>query len=152
MTNVTFTGGPEIARNLKRMGEAVRKKHLDPALRAGSNVVREEAKREAPQDDGDLKEAIIARKDKKESTAGSTMYKIGVAKRIWYFTMIEYGTSAHVIKVKNKRALAGGGVIYGKKVRVRGQKNPFFRRAWGQSQAKAVLTVISTLKRKLNLS
>ncbi len=157
MNGIKLTGTKEIARRLKKMDADMRKKHVDPSLRKGAKVVVDEVKAQAPVVTGRLQASIIARKDRKGSTRGSTMYKIGVMKRAWYFRLVEYGAGPHEITSKKKIMSAKSftnsrGGIFGTRVSHPGTpKKPFFRPAWAAKQRPAIDTVLKTLRKKMKL-
>jgi HK97 gp10 family phage protein len=58
--------------------------------------------------------------------------RVGVKRHVgaFYGRFVELGTSGHVIKARRKKTLAGGGVIFGKKVKHQGtMAQPFLRPA-----------------------
>lgn len=123
---IRLTGTKEIAKKLKAMDANLRKKAVDPSLRAGIKEFVEEAKAQAPVKTGKLRDSIKARKDGRSSTRGSTMYIAGVVKAAFYWIFIEYGTSRISAK-------------------------PFMRPAWEASNKRAIDKTIDTLRKKLKL-
>lgn len=125
-----LTGTKEIAKKLKQMDETLRKKAVDPALRAGLKIVAEQAKDNAPEVSGKLKNNIVVRKAKKKTQLkGATKYHAGVLTKVFYFRFVEYGVPS--------RGIAA---------------NPFFRRAWESKQNEAIRASLDVLRKKLKLS
>ncbi|WIC88818.1 minor capsid protein [Streptomyces phage OnionKnight] len=69
--------------------------------------VQNEARRRAPVDTGRLRSSIVSRAETSGRTAG---YVIGT--NVNYAAAVEYGTSPHVIKPVNKRALYWPGAAH----------------------------------------
>lgn len=66
--------------------------------------VQNEARRRAPVDTGRLRSSIVSRAD---SSARGVGYSVGT--NVNYAAAVEYGTAPHVIRPKNKKALAWPG-------------------------------------------
>lgn len=124
---IRLEGGKQIAKNLKAMDEKLRKKAVDPALRAGIKKFVVEAQSRAPVDTGQLRDSIKARKDNKAGTRGSTVYVAGVIRSAFYWQFIEFGTSRMSAK-------------------------PFLRPAFQSTVDDQVRTTLDTLRKKLKLT
>lgn len=157
-----FKGGRELAAKLKRMDRDVRTKELDRAGRAGSTIIRNEAKLLAPVESGLLRDAIISRKQRKLSTTYSSAYAVGVGSKAWYFPLVEFGTQPHTIRARRSKVLASNAVTsiatgqtrkagyFGTVVHHPGTSaNPFFRRAWEGKKRSAVIVFRDTLRRRI---
>ena len=99
----------------------------DFLFRVGSGVAQVAKEKTAPIKTGNLKRDIRVF----EVTAGEV--KVGNTLKAKYAKYVHSGTRAHVIKPKNKKALANkkAGLFFGKKVKHPGQKaNPYLLNAW----------------------
>lgn len=158
-TSMQLRGADQIARKLKRLSRDIRTKELDNAGRAGSAVIRDEARLTAPHRRGFLKRAIVYRKQRALSGGYTSTYAIGPGSKAWYFHFIEFGVAAHVIRAKNKRVLAGSNAsefgpvipeVFGKEVRHPGfGARGFFRRAFETKKEEAVRQMIRVLRRRV---
>jgi HK97 gp10 family phage protein len=94
--------------------------------------VQNEARRRAPVDTGRLRSSIVSRA---ETSGRSVGYVVGT--NVNYAAAVEYGTAPHVIKPKNKKALAWpGGRHPVAKVNHPGTRaQPFMRPAIEMSEA-----------------
>lgn len=123
---IYLSGTKEIARRLKALDTDLRKKAVDPAMRAGMRIYVNEAKARAPVLTGELKKSINARKDSYESTRGSTSYLAGVKVSAFYYHFIEFGTSKLAAR-------------------------PFLRPAWEAVSGEVIAKTLSLLRKKLGL-
>lgn len=113
---------------------------LEPAARAGAEVIRNEAIKKAP---GPHIELNVKRVTQKKAEV-----VIGPDKEHWYYQFAEYGTSAHTVKPSKKKALSwpGGPVV--KKVMHPGRsRDPFLQPAIENNQS-SILSAISEALRK----
>lgn len=103
---VKIEGLSELGRALKALGDDVVLKTSRIATRAAANIIRDNAKRNAPVRTGALKDAIGVRRDTKLSTPGYEVMGVGVFKLTgkakgahkdevspaFYWRFVEFGT------------------------------------------------------------
>lgn len=123
---IYLSGTKEIARRLKALDTDLRKKAVDPAMRAGMRIYVDEAKARAPVRTGAMRDSIKARKDGKGSTRGSTSYLAGVTVKAFYYYFIEFGTSKLAAR-------------------------PFLRPAWEAVSGKVIAEALGVVRKKLRL-
>ena len=138
--DLKVTGFEGLEATLAELPNELAGKILIPATTAGARVILAEARRLAPVGKigpvqegehmpGNLKRSLVARVRRRGVETGVTV-SIGPTKRAWYAAIVEFGQSAHTIVVKGKKALADGGVFFGRKVNHPGSPpRPFLRPA-----------------------
>lgn len=142
---VDVKGFKELEAALKQLPPNLAKRALERAVRAGAGIIRAEARRRAPADDGDLRKAIVVRKDRHGPS--SVNYKVGVSYKAYYAHMVEFGTDPHTITLnkKNNRKVMRDkktGKFYGKSVRHPGASaQPFLRPAFDETQDQVIRKV-----------
>lgn len=95
-------------------------------------AIQKKAKEKCPVDEGVLRNNIVV-----EPTNNG--FGAGVGTHIHYAPHVEFGTAPHVIRVKNKKALSNGKIIFGKKVNHPGTKaQPFLYPAWEEERVKFI--------------
>ncbi len=107
---VTLVGKNQIARKLKGLSGKVAGSIARRSGSAGARVIRNEARRLAPQESGNLRKAINVRVRRFQNKSGFHFY-VAVdngpsAKHDgWYAHFLEYGTQPHEIKPNKASAL-----------------------------------------------
>ena len=94
-------GFKELERKLLMLGNETAGKALLPALRAGGNVIRDEARRRAPVKTGRLRRSIGVRINKRLEQGAEAV--IRVSRRAWYGRLIEFGAEQHIIEPARER-------------------------------------------------
>jgi len=128
---------------LKDLPAAVQKKVMRSALMFALTPIQKAAKAKVPEDSGELKKAIrkkslLTRANQFKAEAGIHMTSKRKATG-WKWHFIEFGTAAHKIKSKKKKALSGDGVIYGKETIVPAiSAQPFLRPAFAEKSREAL--------------
>jgi len=156
---IKLVGVKATAQRLKKLSAEVRKRHVDTSLRKGANVAKVAVQTEAPVDTGKLKASIVVRRSAKDSNPGATTYHTGVLLNAWYFPLVEFGTSSHLIKTKKKSILASSNAssagpakpqFFGTAVRHPGSAaTGFFRRGWAKSRKQSMDATLNLLKKRL---
>lgn len=155
-TETRIEGLSELYKTLQSLPAKVEGNVMRGALRAALTEVRKEVQAEVPVDAGDLRKSVRIRFRSRSQKFGVVrMNLIAGDKVAWYAGLIEFGTGqfyagsggrskrkAYKIKPKKKP----GALLFGGKVRQEvthpGIKpNPFMRRAFDQSQARALETM-----------
>lgn len=96
----SIIGGRQLAEFLQQLPVKIEKNIMRAALGAGARVIRDEAKQNVPVQLGALKRSIKVSTNSKRGTVTAKV-KAG-DKRAFYAHMVEYGTRAHLIKVKEE--------------------------------------------------
>lgn len=102
-TRINITGGRELAQFLQQLPVKLEKNIMRGALRAGAKVIAQEAKLNAPVQDGDLKASIRVSTNAKRGRVEAKAKAGG--KKAWYAAIVEFGASPHIIKGKNGKLL-----------------------------------------------
>ena len=141
-------GGPELQKMLNTLPAKIEKNIMRSALRAGARVIANEAKANVPVGDGDLKRSI------KVSTGGKrgnvyAKVKAGDQKA-WYYRFVEFGTAAHTIQPKNKKALFFNGGFAHSVVHPGAKAKPFMRPALDSKSGEAIQAVGEQIRKRLN--
>jgi HK97 gp10 family phage protein len=149
-------GGGDIARALEQFAPNLERNMLRGALRAGAQVIQEEAKARVPQDTGALRDSLRV----KTGAQGGKVYAYVQAGRSkkkgdpWYAHLVEYGVKPHVIiaggGTKKGKALAAAGRILGEKVDHPGAPaKPFLRPALEAKAQSAIDSVADYLRKRI---
>lgn len=87
-----FKGLKQLDKALEQLPLKVQKKVMTGAVRAGANVMKKQAKKEAPvsENGGYLRDSIIARK-KKKAKLTELVYEVGPSREAYYGLMQEIG-------------------------------------------------------------
>lgn len=121
--DIELTGMEELEKVLRQMPDGLAERDLASALRKGANVVRDEAQKNAPVDDGDLKDSIKVRKQK--SGKGEAAVIVAPTKPAGFHAhFIEFGT-------------------------VKQPAQPFLRPAFDSKQNEALEVIITSLAKKV---
>ena len=148
---VTVQGGAELNRLLSELPVRVQKNVLRQAVRAGANVIRDDARARAPRKKGRLVRAIGTWMRQIRSD-GAVTAAIGVRRDAFYARFIEFGRAAFQLVVKRKKVLSAGpqGPIFGRKVSMPSMApRPFLRPALDAKAQGAVETMASTMRTRL---
>lgn len=148
MSNINVTGLRELQAFLDQLPAKMEANVIRSALRAGANVILEEAKQNVPVGDGDLRKSIrVSTKSKRGLVTASI--KAG-NKKAWYWKFVEYGTAAHKIAGRKGGILSFGG-FFGRSVSHPGaQAKPFMRPALDTKSNEAIAAVGEAIKKRLS--
>ncbi|MDO5849308.1 MAG: HK97 gp10 family phage protein [Methanobrevibacter sp.] len=117
MININVETGPRIEKMLNADFDKV----IENALIKTGLKSEGTMKKEAPVVTGTLRRSI--------GMSHPNMTTVCITAGVKYWVHVQYGTAPHQIKVKNKKALSDGKVIYGKSVQHPGSHpNPFVTR------------------------
>lgn len=150
------SGGAEIARALESFSANVERNMLRGAMRAGAQVIQEEAKARVPKNTGALRDSLRVQTGAKGGKVFAYV-KAGRSKKKddpWYAHLVEYGVKPHVIiaggGTKKGKALAAGARILGEKVDHPGaQAKPFLRPAFSTKAQSAIDTIADYLRKRI---
>lgn len=157
-TETRIEGLSELNAILKSLPAKVEGNVMRGALRAALTEVRKEVQAEVPVEDGDLRKSVRIRFRSRSQKFGVVrMHLVAGDKTAWYASLIEFGTGQFyagrggrskrkAYKIKPRKR--DGALLFGGKIRKEvthpGIKpNPFMRRAFDQSQQRA-LNVMKT--------
>lgn len=149
---INIKGGEELAKALQQLPVKIEKNILRSALRAGANVIKNEAKSNVPVDDGDLKRSLKVSVDAKR---GRVTAKVKAGnKKVFYTHFVEFGTAAHIIKPKGritakKGALSFNGVFVNSVNHPGARAKPFMRPALDAKANEAIVATGNKIKQRL---
>ena len=158
--DLKITGFQELQRELESLEPKIRKKVLGKAVRAGSNIVKKDARAHAPKQakswegmqysvpPGTLKKGIIVRRATRQPRY-IVRDLIGFSKQAWYGRLVEMGHKLVrggrlASGAKNKRKSSGGGKVIGHVA-----AKPFLRPAFDNNVDKVIAAMAKVLKEEL---
>lgn len=127
---IKVSGLKELERTLSQLPLDLQKKALGPSLRAGAQLILEQAQADVPRDNGELAGSLEIRTHVDPGIGG--VAEAAVIVRSPKGHLIEFGTQPHEITVESKKVLADPVErrIFGRKVRHPGTPaRPFLRPA-----------------------
>lgn len=145
-------GGNELSRALKGLPIKLEKKIMRAAMRQGANVIKDEAKLNAPIKSGKLRRSIRVSTNAKR---GRVEAKVRAGnKKVFYTHFVEYGTAMHGIAAKDGRRLkfrnAFGQVVGATRVIHGGATaKPFMRPALDRKAGDAVNVTAKEIRQRL---
>lgn len=137
-------GGKELDAFLKTLPAKMEKNIMRSALRKGANEIATDAKANVPVDSGDLKASI---KVSTSSRRGWVTARVRTPLR--YAHLVEFGTSAHVIKPDGKGVLSFNGIFASAVNHPGAKKKPFMRPALDHKSAAAIVAVGNQIRARL---
>ena len=146
MSNVHIKGGAELNKFLQQLPAKMEANVLRSAMRAGANVIKDEAKANVPVASGLLRDGL---KVSTSSRRGKVTAKVkATGKHAHIAPWLEYGTAAHRIVAKGKGMYFGGKVV--RSVEHPGiSPRPFLRPALDSRAQQAVVAVGNAIKKRL---
>ena len=140
MAEVKIEGLETLYKQLLDLPAKIEQNLVRDALRAGEKVFLDAAKSYVPVKSGDLRNSlrIVTGTEKGQVTSAL----IAGDKKAFYAHMVEFGTSAHLIKPKNKKSLLIGGKFAASADNPGAIEKPFMRPAFdaGYSESLAVVS------------
>lgn len=142
-TTVVVTGLDVLERALRVLPEKEERRILLKAARKGAVVLLEEEQDLVPKDSGALHDTLVIQRLKKKT--GMVGYAVGVdttqkAARVAH--LVEFGTAAHTIRIKNKKFLTLGNAFFGVEVKIPAQPARSFIRAAGDNVFEDVVEAV----------
>lgn len=146
MSEFRVKGLADLNKFLQQLPAKMEQNVLRSALRAGANVVRDEAKANVPVDSGLLRDGL---KVSTNSRRGRVTAKVKATGRHAYIApWLEYGTAAHKIVSKGKGLYFGG--MFARGVQHPGSRpKPFMRPALDSQAQQAVIAIGNAIKQRL---
>jgi HK97 gp10 family phage protein len=117
------------------------------ALRAGANVVKNEAQANVPVDTGTLRKGLKVSTRLKRGRVTASVRATG--KHGWLAHFLEFGTAAHVIKAKPGKMLVFAGGAYRAVNHPGIRPRPFLRPALDSKSSAALVAVGNQIKKRL---
>jgi HK97 gp10 family phage protein len=144
---VKITGLAELHKALQELPAKIERNVLRGGLRAGANVIREEARNRAPVKSGALRDSIRVSVRAKRGEVTATIKAGG--KKAWYAHLVEYGTARHFIKPKNRQSLFFAGLMKEVVDHPGAQRKPFMRPALDTKTQAAVEAAAAYMRARL---
>lgn len=150
MSSIHVKGLADLQKFLEQLPSRLEANVMRGALRAGANVIKAEAKENAPVQDGDLK-ASIRVSSKIDRKNGKVVVSVKAGdKRAWYAHIIEFtGAKAHKIYARKGSSLAFAGGLYSSVNHPGMQARTFLRPALDARAQDAVVAAGNYIKQRL---
>jgi HK97 gp10 family phage protein len=147
VSEITVEGLAALEQALTQLPEKIERNVIRGALRAGSKVFLQEARRRVPIKTGALRKSI--RISVRRTRSGLVAYTKAGDKEAFYAQLVEFGTTAHFIKPSKAKALDVGGSLR-EIVRHPGSgPKPYMRPAFDIGARPAVLAYAAYIRRRL---
>ena len=143
-TEIRITGLDELERNLKDFPTRIAKNIVARTVYAGAAVVRNEARALCPVKTGALRRSIRIRRRKTPRGSIEVIYTVGPG--LWYGRLVEYGTKAHKIKPRFKKAIKIGEVLGEWASHPGATPRPYLRPAFDGSTSRIIDAMRAKLK------
>lgn len=140
---IKITGLDELERNLKDFPLRVAKNIVARTVYAGAAIVRNEARAICPVRTGKLRRSIRIRRSRSPRGSFQVVYNVGPS--LWYGRLVEYGTKAHKIKPRFKKAIKIGEVLGEWASHPGATPRPYLRPAFDSSRSR----IIDVMRQKL---
>lgn len=147
MADVSVKGLAELGKFLDTLAPKLQRNVLRQALRAGANVIKPAAKANVHSVSGQLARGLKVSTGSKGGVIYSKLKATG--KHAHIAVWLEYGTKAHFIKAKNRKALKIGDEFAAFARSPGARPKPFLRPALDQQAAAAVVAVGEAIKARL---
>lgn len=148
MSGVKVKGLSELNKFLQEMPVKMEKNVLRAALRAGGNVIRDEAKLNVPVKSGVLRDGLKVSTRNKWGAVTATVKTTG--KHSFIAQWVEFGTAAHNIKPRQGgKGLSFGGLFAASVDHPGSSAKPFLRPALDNKAGAAVVAVGNAIKKRL---
>jgi HK97 gp10 family phage protein len=143
----TIEGGRQLDDLLKSLAPKMEKNILRTALRAGGNILRDEARSLVPRKSGDLAKTIrVSTRIRK----GQVTASVKAGNRIAYYAhMVEFGTRAHIEKAPKGSAMAVNGAARKEVEHPGAQAKPFLRPAADNKFPEAIEAITAKIRERL---
>lgn len=165
MSTTQVAGLDELKKILLSLPAKIEKQVTQRALSAGARVLRDLAKENAPQDQGQLVNSIRVALDRKAVKAGVVRMKvIAGGKKAFHAHFVEYGTASYYagtgrtvgapykIEAKLSKGLSFGGLLVQQVEHPGVKPQPFMRPAWDAGNAKALAATVAYFQKHIPLA
>lgn len=140
-------GLSELQAFLDQLPAKIESNIMRSALRAGANVVRDEAKANVPEKTGLLKAGIKVSTSSRRGVVKAIIKTTG--KHAYLARWLEYGTAAHFIKPKTAKSLFFAGLMRDGVDHPGAAPKPFLRPALDSQSQAALMAVGEAIKKRL---
>lgn len=148
MASETFIAGlADLDKILKTLPAKIEAKVLRGAVRAGAKKFEEEAKALVPVRSGDLRKSIRVTTRMRRGEVKATV--TAGNKDAFYAYMVEFGTSQHFIKPKNRKSLFFAGLAKETVDHPGATPKPFMRPALDRGERPAIDAAVAYIRRRL---
>jgi HK97 gp10 family phage protein len=145
----TILGGRALDEALRTLSPKIEKNIMRSALRAGVNVIKNEAKHEVPVKSGALRKSL---KVTTKSKNGTVTAVLKADSRIAPHAMlIEFGTRPHKIKPRNGGALVINGHVVADVEHPGSRPRPFLRPSYDSKAPQAIAAVAEQIRKRLTV-
>lgn len=147
MADVNLKGLTELQTFLDQLPAKMEANIMRSALRAGANVVKQEAINNVPVKTGTLKDGLKVSTRSRRGLVTASVKATG--KHAYLARWIEYGTAAHFIAPKNAKSLFFAGLFSDGVNHPGSRAKPFMRPALDTKALQALQAVGEQIKRRL---
>ena len=147
MAEIIVKGLSDLQKQLSTLAPRLQANVMRSALRAGANVIKEEAKANVPVDSGLLRKGLKVSTRSRRGVVTASVKATG--KHSYIARWIEYGTAAHEIVAKNGKSLLFNGKFVDKVMHPGTSPKPFLRPALESKSSSAVVAVGLAIKKRL---
>jgi HK97 gp10 family phage protein len=147
MAEIIVKGLSDLQKQLSTLAPRLQANVMRSALRAGANVIKEEAKANVPVDSGLLRKGLKVSTRSRRGVVTASVKATG--KHSYIARWIEYGTAAHEIVSKNGKSLLFNGKFVDKVMHPGTSPKPFLRPALESKSSAAVVAVGLAIKKRL---
>lgn len=145
--NQNILGGRALDDALKTLSPKIEKNIMRSALRAGVNVIKNEAKQEVPVRTGTLRKSL---KVSTRSKNGTVTAVLKADSRVApHAHLVEFGTRPHKIKPRNGDALVIGGHVVADVEHPGARPKPFLRPSFDSKAPQAIAAVAEQIRKRL---
>jgi HK97 gp10 family phage protein len=133
MADLTILGLTELHRALQDLPAKIERNVLRGGLRAGAKTIENEARRLVPARSGKLRDSVrvVTRTSSRTGMVRAQIKAGGRGKNAAYYAhWVEFGTSRHWIKPKNRKSLFFAGLMREAVEHPGAQRRPFLRPAF----------------------
>lgn len=143
----TISGGRELDAFMQQLSVKVERNILRSALRAGANVIKDEAKANVPVKTGALRKSLTVTTGSKGGTVTAKLKSRG--KVAPHAMLVEYGTKPHKIRPRNAGGLTVGGHVVAEVDHPGSRAKPFLRPAFDGKSGAAISAVAGKIRERL---
>lgn len=144
---VNVKGLSELQAFLDQLPAKMEANIMRAAMRQGANVVRDEAKANAPVKTGLLRDGLKVTTSSRRGVVSAKVKATG--KHAYLARWLEYGTAAHFIKPKRARSLFIAGIMRNGVDHPGAAPKPFLRPALDSQSQAALVAVGEAIKKRL---
>lgn len=143
----TILGGRALDDALKTLAPKIEKNIMRSALRAGVNIIKNEAKQEVPVKTGTLRKSLRVSTRSKNGTITAVLK--ADSRIAPHAHLVEFGTRPHKIKPRNGEALRIGGHVVADVEHPGSRPKPFFRPSFDSKAPQAIAAVAEQIRKRL---